>query len=437
VKSPGSFEWRRDQVSAAIQAQAKASAPPGTKDSSVDVYVSETYQDFVIVRDYSQNKWWKIPYSIDEKNAVTLGEATEVAQTWTDITKSIRMLVPVEKADTPPHMRQISYGVVLEPTTEDAKKADLQGDCVKAEDVELAAHGFMERWQTVGDMHKSAVAGAKIIETYLAPVDFVVETADGPETVLKGSWVLAVKWPNEQWKKIAKGEYTGYSVGGFGMRTPITDAEGTQQTTVSKAADGTQATVALNWLWGMDIQEVSGVTKGANGKKFFILKSTPDADPNDMPGSITKADGPPLFGWVRDALRKVAGASGPTDGGTEMTPEDVKKAVTESLAEGLAPFEERIKKLEDSATEPAPAAEEGAAVAKTDDEAAAAEPTADEVTKTTIAEGIKEGLKPLEERIGKLESAAGQRQSGLEEGGAHPVAKNADGEFSWAGSGIL
>ena len=40
-------------------------------------------------------------------------------------------------------------------------------------------------------------------------------------------------------------------------------------------------------------------------------------------------------------------------------------------------------------------------------------------------------------RLEVLETVAGQRQSGLEEGGAHPVKKNADGSFSWEGSGLL
>jgi hypothetical protein len=436
VKSPGSFEWLRDQVSAAVQQRAKENNPLG-KDGVNDVYVSETYADFVIVRDYGQNKWWKVPYAIDDKNVVTLGDATEVAQTWTEITKSIRMLVPVQKADMPKHMRQISYGVVFEPTSDEIKKGDLQGDCMKAEDIELAAHRFMENYQTVGEMHKSVVAKAKVVESYCAPCDFTVETSGGSETVLKGSWVLAVKWPDAEWAQIEKGEHTGYSAGGFGFRTPVTDAAGAQQTTVSKADDGSTATTGLNWLWGMDIQEVSKVTRGANGKKFFILKTAEPEDTHE-PESIRKTDRPSLSGWVRDALRKVAGGSGPDDGGSEMTPDEIKKAVTDSLVEGLKPFDERITKLERDMAEAPAAGEEGTTVQKEAPAAGeAAEPAADQVLKTAIAEGITEGLKPIEDRIAKLETAAGQRQSGLEEGGAHPVAKSADGGFSWQGSGLL
>jgi hypothetical protein len=434
VKSPGSFEWLRDQVSAAVQQRAKDNNPLG-KDAVSDVYVSETYPDFAIVRDYGQNKWWKVPYSMDDKNVVTLGEATEVAQTWTDITKTLRMLVPVQKADTPPHMRQITYGVVAEPTPADVLKADLQGDVQKAEDIELMAHGFMERSQAAGEMHKTAVPLAKVVESFIAPCDFVVKTADGDETILKGSWVLAMKWPDDLWAKIEKGDYTGYSIGGTGYRTPITDATGAQQSAVSKGAGASDEPVPLNWLWGVDVNEVSAVTKGANAKKFFLLKSIPDQDPDD-PGSIAKTEQPSLFGWVREAFRKVAGASGPTDGGTEMTPEEVKKAVTDALAEGLKPITDRIEKLE--ATEPAPT--EGASVTKIEGEpepAPAAEPTAEAVMKTTITEAVAAGLQPLDDRIKKLEEVQGQRQSGLDENSAHHVQKNAEGGFSWQGSGLL
>ncbi|MBN1630283.1 MAG: hypothetical protein JW990_10995, partial [Thermoleophilia bacterium] len=134
------------------------------------------------------------------------------------VAKEIRMLVPVAKEAGPPR-RQITLGVVLEPDIE-----DLQGDVIDAEDIELTAHEWMMSSQAAGAMHATVVKGAKVVESYLAPCDFEVETADGPEKVLKGSWVLAVKWPDEEWQRIEKGEYTGYSVGGQGVRIPLEEA---------------------------------------------------------------------------------------------------------------------------------------------------------------------------------------------------------------------
>lgn len=130
------------------------------------------------------------------------------------IHKLIPFLIPVEKSGEPE--RRITLGVVLEPGTEDE-----QGDVMTPEDIEKAAHQWMIESQAAGDMHRAVVKGAKPVESYIAPCDFTIETADGPETVLKGSWLLAMRWPEEQWEKVKKGEYTGYSVGGQGVRTPL------------------------------------------------------------------------------------------------------------------------------------------------------------------------------------------------------------------------
>jgi tetrahydromethanopterin S-methyltransferase subunit B len=430
VKAVGSYEWRRDQVSAAVQARAKANAASDVLASGgakpVDIYVSETYADFVIVRDYGANKWWKVPYAIDEKTGeVTLGEATEVAQTWVDIQKGIRMLIPVEKADDPKPMRQITYGVIAEPSTETVLKADLQGDCFKPEDIELMAHGFMERSQAAGEMHKSLVPGAKVVESYLAPIDFVVKTADGDETVLKGSWVLAMKWPDEQWQKIQKGELTGYSIGGTGLRTPVTSETGDQVAVVSKAAGATSDPLPLNWLHGVDVAEVSAVDKAANGKKFLILKA-------NQP--VTPADGrPSLVGWVLQAFKKTAGNAGPQREVDEMTADEIKKAIAEGAAEALAPMNERIEKLE-AALQPAgePAAAEPATEPVTKAEETPA-PAPTDIAKM-VTDGVAEAMKPITERIEKLETVQGERQSALDANGPHKVEKNAS---IWEGSGLL
>jgi hypothetical protein len=224
--SRGSFEYVRDAVIAEYNRTHKR--PDGANQGA---YIEETHADFVIVRDCGDDKWWMQPYLLDETGAVTLGVPVEVvrretfepkvpasndaavAETAFPVSKSIRMLVPVEKSDAP---RRITLGVVLEPGTE-----DLQGDVMDPGDIELAAHDWMIDSQTVGTMHAAVAKGAKVVESYLAPCDLEVETSEGPVKVLKGSWLLAVKWPPEEWEKIEKGDYTGYSVGGQGVRTPL------------------------------------------------------------------------------------------------------------------------------------------------------------------------------------------------------------------------
>lgn len=130
------------------------------------------------------------------------------------VTKEVRLLVPIEKSDDRP--KRVSYGVVLEPDTE-----DLQGDVMTAEDIEAAAYDWMERSQAGGHMHTATVEGAKVVESYIAPCDIPMETAQGRETIRKGSWVLAMRWPEDIWESIAKGDLTGYSVGGTGVRLAL------------------------------------------------------------------------------------------------------------------------------------------------------------------------------------------------------------------------
>ncbi len=213
MRTRGSFEWRTQQLSAAIR------ATRGDKD--YDWYIEETFDTEAIVRDYKAGTWWKVAYTLDDGTGiVTLGAWAEIEQTWTDVVaKQIRMLVPVSKGVSPAP-RRITLGVVLEPD-DTLAKPDLQGDVMKAIDIELSAHQWMIDSQAGGEMHATVVKGAKPVESYLAPCDFEVETADGVEKVLKGSWVLAMQWPQEQWEKIEKGEYTGYSVGGQGVRIPL------------------------------------------------------------------------------------------------------------------------------------------------------------------------------------------------------------------------
>jgi ADP-ribose pyrophosphatase YjhB (NUDIX family)/SAM-dependent methyltransferase len=122
--------------------------------------------------------------------------------------------VPIFKADK---MKQIVYGVVLEPHT-----VDSQEDWMTPEDIEKAAHGYLQNSRVIGKSHTSHLQAAYPVESYIAPQDF--ETTDGqygPQKITKGSWILAVKIEDPaEWEKVMNGEYTGFSVGGFGLREP-------------------------------------------------------------------------------------------------------------------------------------------------------------------------------------------------------------------------
>jgi site-specific DNA-adenine methylase len=102
-------------------------------------------------------------------------------------------------------------GVVLEPET-----VDSQNDVYSAAEVRAAAHRFLEAFGNVGLMHQGYVNDkVKIIESYLAPVDFEIAGA----RVKKGTWLLAVHvLDDELWELIKSGELTGLSMGGSARR---------------------------------------------------------------------------------------------------------------------------------------------------------------------------------------------------------------------------
>lgn len=106
-------------------------------------------------------------------------------------------------------------GVVLEPDVVDA-----QNDTYSADEVRKAAHRWMESNQAqLGKQHSEIVTGKlKVLESYVAPADFAV----GEQTVKKGAWVMAIRVVDDDlWTAVKKGSFTGFSIGGTAIRTPV------------------------------------------------------------------------------------------------------------------------------------------------------------------------------------------------------------------------
>ncbi len=121
--------------------------------------------------------------------------------------------------------RQVAYGVVLEPCTPETTR-DTQGDWYTADEIEKAAHGFLET-VAKGDggadlMHADDGEGPLVgypVESFIAPVDFAWGEGDRAEIVKAGSWVLAVHYPDPGiWDAIVKGDLGAFSVWGQGTR---------------------------------------------------------------------------------------------------------------------------------------------------------------------------------------------------------------------------
>lgn len=125
--------------------------------------------------------------------------------------------IPIEELDDPAAPEEhFVLGIVLEPDVVDAQK-----DTYDAPTIRKSAHLFMEEFGTLGLQHKvNAGDKMRILETYLAPVDFQV----GDQAVKKGTWLLGVRVKDEElWQAIKSGEMTGWSIGGHAIREPAVE----------------------------------------------------------------------------------------------------------------------------------------------------------------------------------------------------------------------
>lgn len=122
--------------------------------------------------------------------------------------------VPIMKMNK---AKQIVYGVVLSPD-----ELDLQDDIMGADDIEKTAHEYLEKHRVVGSSHEKPIS-AFPVESYIAPQDMEwTDSQYGPQKIKKGAWVLGVKIIDpKEWQKVINGDYAGFSVGGMGLRDPI------------------------------------------------------------------------------------------------------------------------------------------------------------------------------------------------------------------------
>lgn len=162
---------------------------------------------FIYTKDFSGSC---IPLFHEILSPVLTLEKTEM-QKGTDSSelgeKKFERIVPIVPLLKGKVEERIVYGIVYEPDEEDS-----QGDEANADEIRKAAYQFMEECQTFKVMHKGKKVKVKILENYLAPVDFTIEG----KSVKKGSWVLVTRILDAKiWKAIKKGRLTGYSMAGY------------------------------------------------------------------------------------------------------------------------------------------------------------------------------------------------------------------------------
>jgi hypothetical protein len=136
--------------------------------------------------------------------------------------------------------KQIAYGYVLVP-----EEVDSQDDFVSAEDVEKAAHRFLEI-MSKGEQEGQGVGYEHKVFTDIGhPVESVVDR-DGSvaksmgvsdEDIRPGGWWAGIRMEDEYWDLAKSGEITGFSIGGLGARESVEKENSGAQGTLDSAMD--------------------------------------------------------------------------------------------------------------------------------------------------------------------------------------------------------
>ena len=108
------------------------------------------------------------------------------------------------KADAESHY---VTGIVYEPLTEDT-----DGEFMTAEEIRKAAYYYVKNFENVDIQHSfEPEKNCAVVESWIAKADFSI----GNEQVKEGTWLMTVEVTDDAlWEKIAKGEITGFSMGG-------------------------------------------------------------------------------------------------------------------------------------------------------------------------------------------------------------------------------
>lgn len=243
------------------------------------------------------------------------------------------------------------YGTVLAP-----HRRDSQGDLiVKEDDIRKAAHRYLEESRESDVQHAVEKAdGVTLVESAVAPHDMVI----GGKPVTKGSWFAAYKVTNpEIWGKVAKGELTGFSIGGKGLRLP---EEGALDAAVALGkAEAIEDAIEKAHLTNIAVQRVSLVDRAAvrdatdpSAAQTFLLYKRESAPSNNEGGNMPAAtlDKSALAPEVREAFEKSEADLATANAELEKASKDAadEKAAREAAEKKLA----EMKKEE--APEPTP-----------------------------------------------------------------------------------
>jgi hypothetical protein len=116
------------------------------------------------------------------------------------------------------------YCIVAEPGAREnpgvGADTDLEDEWRDADEIRKAAHRFMKNGALVNKMHEALDPFGTVVENFVAQSTFLV----GEELIKEGAWVIGIAPTDDGKAAIEKGEFTGVSIQGTGIRTLVEKA---------------------------------------------------------------------------------------------------------------------------------------------------------------------------------------------------------------------
>src|SRR4051812_41694269 len=129
------------------------------------------------------------------------------------------------------------YCVVAEPDWREnpgiGAMTDLDDEWADSSEIRKAAHKFMKNGALVNKMHETLEPYGTVVENFVAQSTFLV----GGELVKEGAWVVGIEPTDDGKNAIEKGEFTGISIQGSGMRKLVEKSEDSVVKAVLTALD--------------------------------------------------------------------------------------------------------------------------------------------------------------------------------------------------------
>lgn len=338
-------------------------------------------------------------------------------------------------------------------------EADLQEEAMTKEHVEKACHSYFKNAVFNGIKGKGVSKNHIEFEGLSHPIESCIDKGGGlmsdyghPDDAIAGAWWVGMQLDDEAWDQVQKGEFTGFSMGGFGLKIPVEGEPQPEEPGAFQKLWAKVTTIVKAEGDAMSFQEVdlmdtvsSELWKKLEQLEFSIHTIIHDPDVSNKQQaigasidqfrasllgalSIAKAgkeisaanmklieDALLAFGGLQDLIDRLNAAK-VTKATTKGDPDMAH--TLESLGESLAALSKTIKE------EVMPKLGEFETFKKAQDEAAKG--TAKEEP-TELEKAVTKALEPMETRLGEKIDAMDTRLKKVEETPGEPKGNPSDG----------